>query len=120
MIPESQANRSPAGLLEQVSLSGPSGTYSQLLQAETSTHVTRIHVYNPSDAAVVMLISHARNGVTADATMTIKRESIPAFSVWEFETPSLGATISMARGDTLDADVAALLHFSIYGYGSER
>lgn len=121
MTPDFHANRSPSGLLEQSNLPADAGNFNTILTANGYTHVNRIHIYNASvDSAGSIKIAHTPSGGSPSANQTIFTLS-PAFgSVWIWEAPSLGSTVSLAPGDTLGIDTDVPVGYSIYGHGSER
>lgn len=120
-LPDTSANKSPSGLLQQGSVGESPGSFQTIFTAATITHITRIHIVNTSEGTLGEIkIAHAPIGGSGDKSSVIFVADPAVDDVWIFEAPSLGATISLARGETLSVDTNVQLGYTIYGHGSER
>ena len=116
---DNYANKSPAGLLIQTSLTSASPVL--VFQADLTTHINRIHLYTPGLTAATVTLYHLELSETVAADKNvILRPTVASGAVWVFETPSLGATISLSRGHKLHASTDQPCSCSIYGHAAER
>ena len=114
------ANKSPSGLLNQLEVTSAVAT--AILDAETSTHVNRIHVYNPGASPTAFTLYHLELSESTPALKNvIQIGTIAAGAVWVFESQSQGSTISLAKSESLFLLTATeTTYCSVYGHGSQR
>ena len=117
---DSFANKSPSGLLTQVSLT--SASPASILTADTAIHVNRIHIDNPSttDSSKIVIYHVLFDGTSAANQNIIFRTEIATETTWIFEAPALGSTISLARKESIWIASSQTCGCSIYGHSAER